>query len=155
MHFKPFCSLLLFLSLGADADTYNIYETKLLQCVTLEKAKPALTYEDVRAFAPDDIAKHILLLKNIRIQECSNDAEMKALVGELASDEELDKQRLSSRYLSIAISQQLQTFTKEENKRLQAIKELVQGKGLEVDIPLLWEQLKKDQQTKPRDSNAH
>ncbi|OEE74424.1 hypothetical protein A1OQ_09150 [Enterovibrio norvegicus FF-162] len=78
---------------------------------------------------------------------------MKALVEKLATAKEINKQALNSRYISIYISQ-LQAFTKEENTRLESIKEQIQGKGLEVDIPLLWEQLKQEQSTEPGDSNT-
>nr|PMH71293.1 hypothetical protein BCU62_25025 [Enterovibrio norvegicus] len=145
MNFKPLCSLLLVLSFGAGAEAYDTYEAQIEYCAGLEEAKPALTIEEIRTLAPSDVPTYLLLLKNIRIQECSNDAEMKALVEELAAAKEISTQALNSRYLSIYISQQLQAFSKEENKRLESIKEQIQGKGLEVDIPALWEQLKQEQ----------
>lgn len=145
MNYKKLCLLLTLLTpaICLAESSYNAYKDSVKYCIEIENQKSPVTINDLHGLKPEDIDKYLLLLKDIRIQECSKPYEMVALVNEISSSNELiNADKLSDRYLSIYIKRRMNTFSKNELSKLNQLDSSLKEKSLEVNMLSLWEKLK-------------
>ncbi len=145
MNYKKLCLLLPLLtpSICLAESSYDAYKDSVKYCIEIENQKSPVTINDLHGLKPEDIDKYLLLLKDIRIQECSKSYEMVALVNEISSSNELiNADKLSDRYLSIYIKRRMNTFSKNELSKLNQLDSSLKEKSLEVNMLSLWEKLK-------------
>lgn len=145
MNYKKLCLLLtlLTLSICLAESSYDAYKDSVKYCIEIENQKSPVTINDLHGLKPEDIDKYLLLLKDIRIQECSKPYEMVALVNEISSSNELiNADKLSDRYLSIYIKRRMNTFSKNELSKLNQLDSSLKEKSLEINMLSLWEKLK-------------
>lgn len=145
MNYKKLCLLLTLLTpaICLAESSYDAYKDSVKYCIEIENQKSPVTINDLHGLKPEDIDKYLLLLKDIRIQECSKPYEMVALVNEISSSNELiNADKLSDRYLSIYIKRRMNTFSKNELSKLNQLDSSLKEKSLEVNMLSLWEKLK-------------
>ncbi|MEF3023146.1 hypothetical protein V4D05_18700 [Vibrio mimicus] len=145
MNYKKLCLLLTLLtpSICLAESSYDAYKDSVKYCIEIENQKSPVTINDLHGLKPEDIDKYLLLLKDIRIQECSKPYEMVALVNEISSSNDLiNADKLSDRYLSIYIKRRMNTFSKNELSKLNQLDSSLKEKSLEVNMLSLWEKLK-------------
>ncbi len=145
MNYKKLPLLLAFItpSICLAESSYDAYKDSVKNCIEIENQKSPVTINDLHGLKPEDIDKYLLLLKDIRIQECSKSYEMEALVNELSSGNELiNIDKLSERYLSIYIKKRTNTLSENELSKLNQLDSSLKEKSLEVNILSLWEKLK-------------
>lgn len=145
MNYKKLPLLLAFLtpSICLAESSYDAYKDSVKNCIEIENQKSPVTISDLHGLKPEDIDKYLLLLKDIRIQECSKSYEMEALVNELSSGNELiNIDKLSERYLSIYIKKRTNTLSENELSKLNQLDSSLKEKSLEVNMLSLWEKLK-------------
>ncbi|EOX3120925.1 hypothetical protein ACX6FB_003558 [Vibrio cholerae] len=145
MNYKKLPLLLAFItpSICLAESSYDAYKDSVKNCIEIENRKSPVTINDLHGLKPEDIDKYLLLLKDIRIQECSKSYEMEALVNELSSGNELiNINKLSERYLSIYIKKRTNTLSENELSKLNQLDSSLKEKSLEVNMLSLWEKLK-------------
>lgn len=145
MNYKKLPLLLAFItpSICLAESSYDAYKDSVKNCIEIENQKSPVTINDLHGLKPEDIDKYLLLLKDIRIQECSKSYEMEALVNELSSGNELiNINKLSERYLSIYIKKRTNTLSENELSKLNQLDSSLKEKSLEVNMLSLWEKLK-------------
>ncbi|ENM3767605.1 hypothetical protein V9R55_003129 [Vibrio cholerae] len=145
MNYKKLPLLLAFItpSICLAESSYDAYKDSVKNCIEIENQKAPVTISDLHGLKPEDIDKYLLLLKDIRIQECSKSYEMEALVNELSSGNELiNIDKLSERYLSIYIKKRTNTLSENELSKLNQLDSSLKEKSLEVNMLSLWEKLK-------------
>lgn len=145
MNYKKLPLLLAFItpSICLAESSYDAYKDSVKNCIEIENQKSPVTINDLHGLKPEDIDKYLLLLKDIRIQECSKSYEMEALVNELSSGNELiNIDKLSERYLSIYIKKRTNTLSENELSKLNQLDSSLKEKSLEVNMLSLWERLK-------------
>ncbi|HDZ9219675.1 TPA: hypothetical protein RUZ04_003579 [Vibrio cholerae] len=145
MNYKKLPLLLAFItpSICLAESSYDAYKDSVKNCIEIENQKSPVTINDLHGLKPEDIDKYLLLLKDIRIQECSKSYEMEALVNELSSGNELiNIDKLSKRYLSIYIKKRTNTLSENELSKLNQLDSSLKEKSLEVNMLSLWEKLK-------------
>ncbi len=145
MNYKKLPLLLAFItpSICLAESSYDAYKDSVKNCIEIENRKSPVTINDLHELKPEDIDKYLLLLKDIRIQECSKSYEMEALVNELSSGNELiNINKLSERYLSIYIKKRTNTLSENELSKLNQLDSSLKEKSLEVNMLSLWEKLK-------------
>lgn len=145
MNYKKLPLLLAFItpSICLAESSYDAYKDSVKNCIEIENQKTPVTINDLHGLKPEDIDKYLLLLKDIRIQECSKSYEMEALVNELSSGNELiNIDKLSERYLSIYIKKRTNTLSENELSKLNQLDSSLKEKSLEVNMLSLWEKLK-------------
>ncbi|WP_217526163.1 hypothetical protein [Vibrio cholerae] len=145
MNYKKLPLLLAFItpSICLAESSYDAYKDSVKNCIEIENQKAPVTISDLHGLKPKDIDKYLLLLKDIRIQECSKSYEMEALVNELSSGNELISiDKLSERYLSIYIKKRTNTLSENELSKLNQLDSSLKEKSLEVNMLSLWEKLK-------------
>lgn len=145
MNYKKLPLLLAFItpSICLAESSYDAYKDSVKNCIEIENQKAPVTISDLHGLKPEDIDKYLLLLKDIRIQECSKSYEMEALVNELSSGNELiNIDKLSKRYLSIYIKKRTNTLSENELSKLNQLDSSLKEKSLEVNMLSLWEKLK-------------
>ncbi|ENM3848724.1 hypothetical protein ACPFUL_002755 [Vibrio cholerae] len=145
MNYKKLPLLLAFItpSICLAESSYDAYKDSVKNCIEIENQKAPVTISDLHGLKPEDIDKYLLLLKDIRIQECSKSYEMEALVNELSSGNELISiDKLSERYLSIYIKKRTNTLSENELSKLNQLDSSLKEKSLEVNMLSLWEKLK-------------
>lgn len=145
MNYKKLPLLLAFItpSICLAESSYDAYKNSVKNCIEIEDQKSPVTINDLHGLKPEDIDKYLLLLKDIRIQECSKSYEMEALVNELSSGNELiNIDKLSERYLSIYIKKRTNTLSENELSKLNQLDSSLKEKSLEVNMLSLWEKLK-------------
>ncbi|WP_337921361.1 hypothetical protein [Vibrio cholerae] len=145
MNYKKLPLLLAFItpSICLAESSYDAYKDSVKNCIEIENQKSPFTINDLHGLKPEDIDKYLLLLKDIRIQECSKSYEMEALVNELSSGNELiNIDKLSERYLSIYIKKRTNTLSENELSKLNQLDSSLKEKSLEVNMLSLWEKLK-------------
>lgn len=145
MNYKKLPLLLAFItpSICLAESSYDAYKDSVKNCIEIENQKSPVTINDLHGLKPEDIDKYLLLLKDIRIQECSKSYEMEALVNELSSGNELiNVNKLSERYLSIYIKKRTNTLSENELSKLNQLDSSLKEKSLEVNMLSLWEKLK-------------
>lgn len=145
MNYKKLPLLLAFItpSICLAESSYDAYKDSVKSCIGIENQKSPVTISDLHGLKPEDIDKYLLLLKDIRIQECSKSYEMEALVNELSSGNELiNIDKLSERYLSIYIKKRTNTLSENELSKLKQLDSSLKEKSLEVNMLSLWEKLK-------------
>ncbi|MFG5030169.1 hypothetical protein [Vibrio cholerae] len=145
MNYKKLPLLLAFItpSICLAESSYDVYKDSVKNCIEIENQKSPVTINDLHGLKPEDIDKYLLLLKDIRIQECSKSYEMEALVNELSSGNELiNIDKLSERYLSIYIKKRTNTLSENELSKLNQLDSSLKEKSLEVNMLSLWEKLK-------------
>ncbi len=145
MNYKKLPLLLAFItpSICLAESSYDAYKDSVKNCIEIENQKSPVTINDLHGLKPEDIDKYLLLLKDIRIQECSKSYEMEALVNELSSGNELiNIDKLSERYLSIYIKKRTNTLSENELSKLNQLDSSLKEKSLEVNMLSLWEKLK-------------
>ncbi|RBO14612.1 hypothetical protein DSL61_16365 [Vibrio cholerae] len=145
MNYKKLPLLLAFItpSICLAESSYDAYKDSVKNCIEIENQKAPVTISDLHGLKPEDIDKYLLLLKDIRIQECSKSYEMEALVNELSSGNELiNIDTLSERYLSIYIKKRTNTLSENELSKLNQLDSSLKEKSLEVNMLSLWEKLK-------------
>lgn len=145
MNYKKLPLLLAFItpSICLAESSYDAYKKSVKNCIEIENQKSPVTINDLHGLKPEDIDKYLLLLKDIRIQECSKSYEMEALVNELSSGNELiNIDKLSERYLSIYIKKRTNTLSENELSKLNQLDSSLKEKSLEVNMLSLWEKLK-------------
>ncbi|WP_046030615.1 hypothetical protein [Vibrio vulnificus] len=145
MNYKKLLLLLAFItpSICLAESSYDAYKDSVKNCIEIENQKSPVTINDLHGLKPEDIDKYLLLLKDIRIQECSKSYEMEALVNELSSGNDLiNIDKLSERYLSIYIKKRTNTLSENELSKLNQLDSLLKEKSLEVNMLSLWEKLK-------------
>ncbi|EJL6522468.1 hypothetical protein RDG66_17610 [Vibrio cholerae] len=145
MNYKKLPLLLAFItpSICLAESSYDAYKDSVKNCIEIENQKAPVTISDLHGLKPEDIDKYLLLLKDIRIQECSKSYEMEALVNELSSGNELISiDKLSERYLSIYIKKRTNALSENELSKLNQLDSSLKEKSLEVNMLSLWEKLK-------------
>lgn len=145
MNYNKLPLLLAFItpSICLAESSYDAYKDSVKNCIEIENQKSPVTINDLHGLKPEDIDKYLLLLKDIRIQECSKSYEMEALVNELSSGNELiNIDKLSERYLSIYIKKRTNTLSENELSKLNQLDSSLKEKSLEVNMLSLWERLK-------------
>lgn len=145
MNYKKLPLLLAFItpSICLAESSYDAYKDSVKNCIEIENQKAPVTISDLHGLKPEDIDKYLLLLKDIRIQECSKSYEMEALVNELSSGNELiNIDKLSELYLSIYIKKRTNTLSENELSKLNQLDSSLKEKSLEVNMLSLWEKLK-------------
>lgn len=145
MNYKKLLLLLAFItpSICLAESSYDAYKDSVKNCIEIENQKSPVTINDLHGLKPEDIDKYLLLLKDIRIQECSKSYEMEALVNELSSGNDLiNIDKLSERYLSIYIKKRTSTLSENELSKLNQLDSSLKEKSLEVNMLSLWEKLK-------------
>lgn len=145
MNYKKLPLLLAFItpSICLAESSYDAYKDSVKNCIEIENQKSPVTINDLHGLKPEDIDKYLLLLKDIRIQECSKSYEMEALVNELSSGNELiNIDKLSERYLSIYIKKRTNTLSENELSKLNQLDSSLKEKSLEVNMLSLGEKLK-------------
>lgn len=145
MNYKKLPLLLAFItpSICLAESSYDAYKDSVKNCIEIENQKSPVTISDLHGLKPEDIDKYLLLLKDIRIQECSKSYEMEALVNEISSGNELiNIDKLSERYLSIYIKKRTNTLSENELSKLNQLDSSLKEKSLEVNMLSLWEKLK-------------
>lgn len=145
MNYKKLPLLLAFItpSICLAESSYDAYKDSVKNCIEIENQKSPVTINDLHGLKPEDIDKYLLLLKDIRIQECSKSYEIEALVNELSSGNELiNIDKLSKRYLSIYIKKRTNTLSENELSKLNQLDSSLKEKSLEVNMLSLWEKLK-------------
>lgn len=145
MNCKKLPLLLAFItpSICLAESSYDAYKDSVKNCIEIENQKSPVTISDLHGLKPEDIDKYLLLLKDIRIQECSKSYEMEALVNEISSGNELiNIDKLSERYLSIYIKKRTNTLSENELSKLNQLDSSLKEKSLEVNMLSLWEKLK-------------
>lgn len=145
MNYKKLPLLLAFItpSICLAESSYDAYKDSVKNCIEIENQKSPVTINDLHGLKPEDIDKYLLLLKDIRIQECSKSYEMEALVNELSSGNDLiNIDKLSERYLSIYIKKRTNTLSGNELSKLNQLDSSLKEKSLEVNMLSLWEKLK-------------
>ena len=141
-----FFIILFFLSTSICAnELYDNYKESFETCISEEKKREPLTINDIKMLNDADVVKYLPILKNQRIQECSNDSEMKSLIYEISKSESINTNELSDKYMSIYLSRQLSSFSKDEKERLREINGMLINKGLEINIINLLEDLNNQQ----------
>lgn len=136
---------LTFVPFFAEAAAYSDYEQQVNNCVKIEKSKQPVSVSDLGNITPKEIPVFLLFIKNKRIQTCSWEMEMDALIEELATSSDTNVASLADKYLSIFLKKTEVHFTEKQKARLQEIEDQLRGKSLEVDIPLLLENLEQNQ----------
>lgn len=130
-------------SICLAANSYDQYKETVTNCIDIEKNKAPLAAHDLDGLKPEDVEKYLFLIKDIRIQQCSSQEEMKALVDELAaSDKPVDAKDLGYRYLSIYNNRRISELSDVEKEKLNQIDASLRGKSLEVNLLDLREKLK-------------
>ncbi|HGS4862477.1 TPA: hypothetical protein ACMDQZ_003494 [Vibrio cholerae] len=145
MNYKKLPLLLAFItpSICLAESSYDAYKDSVKNCIKIENQKSPVTINDLHGLKPEDIDKYLLLLKDIRIKECSKSYEMEALVNELSSGNELiNIDKLSERYLSIYIKKRTNTLSENELSKLNQLDSSLKEKSLEINMLSLWERLK-------------
>ncbi|HAS6385904.1 TPA: hypothetical protein RZA60_003308 [Vibrio vulnificus] len=145
MNYKKLLLLLAFItpSICLAESSYDAYKDSVKNCIEIENQKSPVTINDLHGLKSEDIDKYLLLLKDIRIQECSKSYEMEALVNELSSGNDLiNIDKLSERYLSIYIKKRTNTLSENELSKLNQLDSSLKEKSLEVNMLSLWEKLK-------------
>lgn len=130
-------------SICSATNSYELYKDTVKNCVDMEKNKTPVTPHDLNELPPEDIRKFLFLIKDIRIQHCSYQQEMRALVDELsANNESVDTKDLQNRYLSIYNNRRLKALNDEEKDKLNQLDASLKNKSLEINLLDLWDELK-------------
>lgn len=135
-------TLALIASSSASAGVYDVYKSKVEQCIQLEEQKTPVGADDLRNLTPDEVVKYILVLKDIRIQRCSEKEELAALASEISSSENISPEAMRQKYLSVYIASQVSEFSHSDTSKLDDLDTQLKSKSLEGDLLAVMDQLK-------------
>ncbi len=145
MNFKKLLIVLSLLtpSIPLAANSYELYKKAITNCIDFEKSKIKLAKNDIEDLKPEDIEKFLFLIKDIRIQRCSSQEEITALIDELAStDVSINPKEIANRYLSIYNKQRISNLSDAEKVKLNKIDKSLKEKNLEINLLDLRKELK-------------
>lgn len=136
-----FFSLLL-PSICFASSSYEEYKDAITICIDIEKSKDPLTVHDLYGMKPEYIERLLFIIKDVRIQQCSSEEEMRALIDELADNNKtVDAKEMGSRYLSIYNSRRMSDLSEAEKSSLSQLDISLRDKSLEVNLLDLREKL--------------
>ncbi|WP_157490785.1 hypothetical protein [Enterovibrio coralii] len=127
-----------------DTVLYDKYVDAVKQCIEVENAKEDVSSKNLDKFNTLDIREYLLLIKNIRIQNCSGLEEVRALSHDLNKGD-MELSILKNKYLSIYIAGRVDSFSNEDLKVMKEIDLLIADKSLEGDLVTLFDELEQNQ----------
>ncbi|MCE9686435.1 hypothetical protein LZP73_09445 [Shewanella sp. AS16] len=127
-------------ALGIEPTYYQIYESKVSECVAIEKSKTPVQASDLAGIDRETAAVGIFYLKDKRIVDCSATDELRALAHELLN-KKADVSELKHKYMSIDSVEREQEFSQLAEPQRHRLVSAVEGKSLEVDLVSLFDEL--------------